>query len=300
MKKSIIRILMLGILFSGMNALADNVPEAPEIPETPEAPSVEHRSSGKAFVGVVTERVRSSTAVQLGIPPGVGLTVESVVKGSSAAEYGIEKYDILLKLDDQLLTNVSHFTTLLSMKSPGDTVMFTIFRKGNRFEQEMVLGAKNKEKNISWTFETKMEALGEKLEALAERHEIKKYLADPGKIEETIRSALEQAQYHIESFEGDDHHISFINTGGARTIVSVDEGTLIMEPGENEGQTKVIAIDAEGEVIYRGMVGEDGEELGEVASWVKERFHKMNKNKIRVIVSEDINVTVEEDLGEDD
>ena len=53
---------------------------------------------------------------------GVGLLVNHVVPGSPAKLAGIEKHDVLHRLDDQYLINPPQLAVLIRTREPGDTV----------------------------------------------------------------------------------------------------------------------------------------------------------------------------------
>jgi len=286
--------LASGLVYADKD-MAPPAPTAPVAPDAPEAPTPPKR----AFVGVVTEKVSSATAVQLGLNPGVGLTVESVVKDSAAEIGGLEKYDILLEMDGQWLTSVSHLTTLLSLKSPGDEVTFKLLRKGSELSKKITLGekaVKGKSLDWEWEFEGRMEEFGRKMEEFAEREEIMKHVREhvnPDEIEESVRSALDKARYHINQWVSDDgKHTSIVHTGNARSIISVDEGTLIVE-GLDDGASKVIAINSEDEVLFSGVVGKDGKELEALDPWVKEQYGKLAQKRVKVIISDDVDIETE-------
>ncbi|MGJ8694865.1 MAG: PDZ domain-containing protein [Verrucomicrobiaceae bacterium] len=71
-----------------------------------------------------------------------GLVIAGVIPGSPIASSGGEKGDILWKLDDQILINVSQFVTLLKMKEPGAVVKFTAFREGKERNLDVTLGVR--------------------------------------------------------------------------------------------------------------------------------------------------------------
>lgn len=76
-----------------------------------------------------------------GVPEGVGFLVASVDEGGPAGAAGVRAYDILWKLDDQLLVNEAQFATLLRLREPGDTVRLGIVRSGEQLGIEVELGA---------------------------------------------------------------------------------------------------------------------------------------------------------------
>ena len=82
-----------------------------------------------AYLGVHTSRLDGGTSHQLGLPPRAHLRVDRVVPGSPAEGGGVQLYDILLKLDDQLLINPDQLKTLVRMRNPGERISLSIIRK---------------------------------------------------------------------------------------------------------------------------------------------------------------------------
>ena len=58
-----------------------------------------------AFLGIQPERVDPALRAQLDLPDGVGILVAEVVEGSPAARAGLKAFDVLHRLDDQILVN---------------------------------------------------------------------------------------------------------------------------------------------------------------------------------------------------
>lgn len=82
-----------------------------------------------AYLGVHTTRLDRGTSYQLGLPPGVHLQVEKVAPGSPAEGAGVKLYDVLLKLDDQLLINPEQLKTLVRLRNPGERISLSILRQ---------------------------------------------------------------------------------------------------------------------------------------------------------------------------
>lgn len=73
------------------------------------------------------------------LPQGIGFVVRSLDAKGPAAAAGIQAYDVIWKMDGQLLVNEGQFATLLRLKSPGDSVVFETFRGGKALVQPVVL-----------------------------------------------------------------------------------------------------------------------------------------------------------------
>ena len=84
------------------------------------------------WLGVAPEEVSEELRAQLPLEAGAGLLVRSVLPDSPAAKAGLQKNDVLMKIDDQLLTNPGQLRALVSAKKDGDTVKLTYFRRGQQ------------------------------------------------------------------------------------------------------------------------------------------------------------------------
>ena len=97
-------------------------------------PGPERRTPPKleraAFLGVVTAPATPVLRQQLKLPNGIGLVVDFVESGSPAETAGLRTYDILHKLNDQLLVNPQQLAVLVRTFKGGDEVSLTVLRAG--------------------------------------------------------------------------------------------------------------------------------------------------------------------------
>jgi hypothetical protein len=100
-----------------------------------------------AFIGVSTTPVDAALRENLNLQRGVGLVVETVEKDSPAEKAGLLQYDILQKLDDQLLVNSQQLGVLTRLHKPGDEVTLTVLRKGQ--PQQLKVSLIEKEVRVS-------------------------------------------------------------------------------------------------------------------------------------------------------
>lgn len=129
-------------------------PARPANVPPPPRPQPPHR--GFSFRGVPAEAVRASylgvstsspheaLRRQLQLKPGVGLVVEQVDPKSPADHAGVEQFDVLWKLGDQLLVNPEQLLVLVRTFKAGDEVKLTVIRGG----QPQVLTAKLIEREV--------------------------------------------------------------------------------------------------------------------------------------------------------
>lgn len=91
------------------------------------------------FLGVAVESADRAMQAQLGLPHGVGLTVEQVIDNSPAKAAGLQRFDVLEKIDDQLLVNTRQLRTLIHNHRPGDKVNLTLIRNGKVVQSSVTL-----------------------------------------------------------------------------------------------------------------------------------------------------------------
>ena len=95
----------------------------------------------KTTLGVHVSEVSQGLRKQLKLPEGVGLLVEHLVDGSAATTAGLQRYDVLHKLDDQLLINSGQLGVLVRMREPESKVTLSVIRDGEGVAVVAVLKA---------------------------------------------------------------------------------------------------------------------------------------------------------------
>jgi hypothetical protein len=86
------------------------------------------------WLGLSTEEATEALASQLGLKPGQGLVVVFVAPDSPAAKAGIQKFDVIEQLGDQMLVDPVQLRKLVQMQKEGDTIKLTLYRGGKRQE----------------------------------------------------------------------------------------------------------------------------------------------------------------------
>jgi hypothetical protein len=90
------------------------------------------------YLGVSTSEVPAALRQHLGLPEGVGLVVDFVEDDSPAKSAGVKQYDILKKLDEQILVNAQQLAVLIRSHKSGEEIKLTLVRGG----KEQTLTAK--------------------------------------------------------------------------------------------------------------------------------------------------------------
>jgi hypothetical protein len=93
------------------------------------------------MLGVETGKPDPALSSQLDLPDGIGLVVDQVLPRSAAQSAGVEKYDVLEKLDDQIVVNADQVSVLIKMHKAGDKLALTVIRHGKPKELTATLSA---------------------------------------------------------------------------------------------------------------------------------------------------------------
>lgn len=98
------------------------------------------RSGPVTFLGVSAIPVPRELAVHLPLAEDTGLGVEAVSPDSPAEKAGLQKSDVLMKLDDQILIHPRQLNVLVANHKEGDSVKLTYLRKGEIKDVTVTLG----------------------------------------------------------------------------------------------------------------------------------------------------------------
>jgi hypothetical protein len=94
------------------------------------SPSDTDKKTPSIWLGIAADELSEELSAQLPVTPGTGVIVRHVAESSPAAKVGVQKHDILLKMDDQIITDGRQLQKLVRAKKAGDTVELTFLRKG--------------------------------------------------------------------------------------------------------------------------------------------------------------------------
>jgi hypothetical protein len=125
--------------------LAASIPWSAAEPPEAKGPQIILRPSAarapQAWLGLkVAKPDETITAHVPSLPPGIGFIVKSIDKDGPAQAAGLNEFDLLWKLDDQMLVNEAQLAALLRLRKPNDPVVIHGFRSGKPLVVKLVLG----------------------------------------------------------------------------------------------------------------------------------------------------------------
>jgi S1-C subfamily serine protease len=71
---------------------------------------------------------------------GPGVKINSLIKNSNGEKAGLKNGDIILKVNDDNISDLKNYTSTLDKYKPGDTAEFTILRNGKTIEIKLTFG----------------------------------------------------------------------------------------------------------------------------------------------------------------
>lgn len=236
----------------------------------------ESEMGSRTFLGVETTRVGATLGKQLGLDRGVGLVVARVVPESGAMAV-LEKHDLLVKFEDQLLISPEQLGVLVQAKAPGTAVELTVMRGG----QERLVTATLGEKKAKSVF-IKHGNMALPASAKISRDEVKGLFADADGTGQGL---------FVERREGDTATIKVMNINRGSIIFTDDEGTVKLI--SDDDSRRLVVLDEEDQPLFDGPV-DTAEQRDALSETLRERLEKVES--IRAMEMSDQDFEVEEDV----
>lgn len=99
--------------------------------------------TGRPSLGITGTDVTSAYSSYYGIPQG--FLVRDVTEGSGAEKAGIQQNDIIIAINDTMVSSISELNDIKNKCKVGDTVTLTIYRNGKKLDVDVVLGESSAE-----------------------------------------------------------------------------------------------------------------------------------------------------------
>ncbi len=93
----------------------------------------------RAILGITIQDLDAALVKAKKIPDFHGVYVDSVVKGSSAAEAGIQKGDIIKMVEGHIVDSPAELQEIVAIHRPGDKIKLSYSREGKVRETEVIL-----------------------------------------------------------------------------------------------------------------------------------------------------------------
>jgi len=238
----------------------------------------------RPWLGVSIGEGSEALTAQLGLPPGAGLVVTYVAPESPAAKAGLEKNDVLVELDSNLLVVPTQLRKLVQVHKEGDTIELVFYRAGKRQSTSATLS--KAPVTTSWlggnpAWDGASGSLWPQLNPDELHLQLKQFRdalgnqkLDLSQVEEQVRQGLEKArkawrassnamsssalkllrELHKSGVDVENNaSVTVRNTGGStRSIVKTDEtGTIVLVCNP---KPRLTAHDQDGKLLFDGEI----------------------------------------------
>lgn len=247
----------------------------------------ELKESTLTYLGIYATPVNPSLSNQLNLTANFYLNVERVESNSPAEKGGVQKFDLLMQFNDQVLINPEQLKCLVRSKKPGEEVVLTILRKGKKQKITLTLG------KINRTIERGFPNLDRSYFPFpADPIDRDSFLNDSS-INDLIDRYTEEHSFrfnnslgrhkriHPRSLPDDDPLHPKTNTESfskqtsqSQVMITDEEGTL--EWTEKNGQKSLRATDPYGKVLFDGPIDNEGERKA-LSGSLKSRLEKLEQ-----------------------
>ena len=244
-----------------------------------------------AYLGIYATKVNPNVSHQLKLTENLYLNVELVAKNSPAEKAGIQKFDLLLQMDDQILVNQEQLKYLVRSKMPKDEVILTLLRQGKKQKITVKLG----ETNLTDEDPLRKSGLSHRFPQY-DSFEKDPFLHDPQNLQDLIERHSRQPFLHFNQNRGRHKKIlppnqwedeplhpkanieSFSSqTSQSQVMITDEEGTL--EWTEKDGQKSLRVTDSHGKVLFDGPIDTE-DERNALPDEVNERLNELEKNMV--------------------
>lgn len=230
----------------------------------------------KVMLGVSMETPSEALAAQLGLDASGSTVLTNVMEGLPASKAGLKKFDVLVSLDGSAGAAPSRIRELLREKEPGDELVVTLVRGGDRSDATIVLEAYDATRIgapgvevVGWLssdmLQPRMNELREQLaEVVREQEDLAQQLATMGaeeaaKLREEMMKLRERASA-LRS-EISEQSSRFFRTPAAPLP------PIAIAPGMSDGS-------GEGARVRAWVYGESGERMEEQIRMIQERTQR--------------------------
>lgn len=104
---------------------------------------IEHGRVPRGWLGVSIQEVGSSLAEKLGLDKPMGALIAHVFNDTPAAEFGLQKGDVIIAINNETIRNVNHLRAAIAMYKPAAPVSISILRQGQMQDISVTLGKRS-------------------------------------------------------------------------------------------------------------------------------------------------------------
>ncbi len=154
----------------------------------------------RAFLGINIRDLNTELAEELKLNISEGVYVDSVIANGSAADAGLKKADVIIKLDNTAIKTVPQLQEMIGRRRPGDEINLVVLSGGKEKILKITLKNRdNKKESVKKEARTVADMLGVEFENLTDK-DLKKLKLEGGVKVKTIKAG--KVRYNTDMREG--------------------------------------------------------------------------------------------------
>ena len=104
---------------------------------------IEDGKVARGWLGVSIQEIDSGLAEKLGLDRPMGALINRVFNDTPAAEFGLQKGDVIVAINGETIKNVNHLRAAVAMYKPMTTVLISILRDGQKQDISVTLSERS-------------------------------------------------------------------------------------------------------------------------------------------------------------
>ncbi len=105
---------------------------------------IEYGKVARGWLGVSIQEVDSDLAEKLGLDRPMGALITAVFDDTPATEFGLQRGDVILSINNEAIKNVNHLRAVIAMYKPTTAVSISILRDGQTQDISVTLSERSK------------------------------------------------------------------------------------------------------------------------------------------------------------
>jgi serine peptidase DegS len=93
----------------------------------------------RGWVGIIPDELSRAESAALGLDPNVGIFLSSIVPNGPSADAGLQRGDVILKIDGESIRSRQQALLIVARLNPGEEVEVEAWRNGQRFSATLIV-----------------------------------------------------------------------------------------------------------------------------------------------------------------
>ena len=221
----------------------------------------------QAFIGIATAPMPEMLASQLKISSKRGILIHRVLPNSPGAKAGLQRFDIILKVNGENLLSSIPLANVVELFKAGDEVNLQIIRQGESKKIKLVLGVAPKRLLVQQT----PSHLQKKIAKMFNDQKCEMEFKNLEEVEEMVKKMRQQALIEFKAQQADDQYIS--QSTSYSTITQKDDQHQLTLNFSDEATTATIK-DLKGKIIFEGPVDTE-EDFNKVPKKLRKKISRL-------------------------